>query len=489
LAVRKPSVKDLEALVSKVLMRVDYLEKESVCDRQRIKSLEEESIIDKLRIKDLEVELINDKLRINGLEDELAEYKNPKNSGNSSIPPSKDENRVRGNQSLREKSGKKSGGQPGHKGNTLSIVSNPDQIVMQVPELCSHCGNGLSGIEAVFVGKRQVIELPPVQPIYVQHEIYQKQCSCGKVCTVPFPDNVKAPVQYGSSVANLVSYLSVRHYVPYKRTCEIFKDLFNIPLSEGSIANMLSDVAEKLQPTYLQIKTLIENSLGLGADETGGIIDGRKVWFWIWQNRLNTFITAAASRGQKVREEHFPNGFPNAVLSSDAYAVHLSTPCQAHQLCIAHLLRDLNYFIEFYPLNPWPEKLKALFVEAIELETIMTQQDYEHCPKRAKILEKFKNLLKIPPASSGKLYAFYKRMVKNQQSIFIFLHYPEVSPDNNSSERGVRNIKVKQKVSGQFKSFNGGQNFAVIRSVIDTWIKRGWNIWDSFDNMPDLAPE
>ncbi len=429
------------------------------------------------------------KIEINNLKAELAVHKNPKNSNNSSIPPSKDENRVRGNQSLREKSGKKSGGQPGHKGSNLSMTSNPDQIIKLVPEVCNHCGMSLSAMEPILAGIRQVIEIPPLQPIYLQFESFQKLCSCGQVCTGSFPEHVKAPIQYGSSVANLVAFLYARHYVPFKRSCEIFKALFNISISEGSIANMLKSVAKKLLPSYSQIQSNVEISEVVGSDESGGIFDAIKGWFWIWQNRFNTFIAAATSRGGKERENLFPNGFPNAVLSSDAYAVHLATPCKAHQLCLAHLMRELNYFIEIYPLNPWPDKLKALFKKAIALKAKMTQEQYQNCPERDKIELKFIGLLKKPPASSGKLLAFYKRMVKNQEAIFTFLHYPEVLPDNNGSERGIRNVKVKQKVSGQFKSLDGAQTFAVIRSVIDTWIKRGLNIWDSFENLPNLAPE
>jgi transposase len=440
-------------------------------------------------VKNLHLESINDKRRIKELEAELAVYKNPKNSNNSSIPPSKDENRIRGNQSLREKSGKKSGGQPGHKGNTLSMVSEPDQIVKNIPEVCNQCGNDLSAIDPIFVGKRQVVEIPPIEPVYIQFETYQRQCRCGNVCIGSFPDHVKAPIQYGASVANLAAYLSVRHYIPYKRGCEIFKDLFNISMSEGTIANLLDDVAGKLQPSYSQIRHNIENASSVGGDESGGVFDGSKGWFWIWQNKFNTFIATAMSRGEKEREALFPNGFPNAILNSDAYAVHLSTPCKAHQLCLAHLQRDLNYFLELYPFNPWPKKLKSLFSKAIALATKMTLKEYGHCPARDKIVAKFYGLLKKPPASGGKLLAFYKRMIKNQHSVFTFLHYPEVRPDNNGSERGIRNVKVKQKVSGQFKSLNGGQTFAVIRSVIDTWVKRNFNILDSFVKLPNLAPE
>ncbi len=444
----------------------------------------------KVDMENLRKESILDKSRIKLLEDELAEIKNKKNSNNSSIPPSKDENRNRGNQSLREKSGKKSGGQPGHKGHTLSMVSVPDMFIKDIPELCHSCGKGLSDIDAVLLGKRQVVEIPPIKALFVQYETYQKQCSCGKVCSGSFPDHVKAPIQYGSSVANLVAYLSVRHFIPYKRTCELFEDLFHIPLSEGTIANLLGNVAKKLEPDYLQIHHNLENaSTVLGGDETGAVVNGSKGWFWVWQDTLNTYISAAESRGKKEQENIFPNGFPSAVLSSDAYAVHLSTPCKAHQLCLAHLTRDLNFHIQVNPFHQWPRKLKSLFKKAIALKHKMTPEKYLNCPERDKIELKIDELLKNPPQNKGKMFAFYNRIIKNRDSIFPFLYHEHVVPDNNASERGIRNIKVKQKVSGQFKSIDTAQEFAIIRSLIDTWIKRGFDILDSFDVLPNLAAE
>lgn len=426
---------------------------------------------------------------IRSLKAELAVYKNPKNSGNSSIPPSKDENRARGDQSLREKSGKKSGGQPGHKGSTLSMVSEPDQVIDHLPGICGHCGKDLSSIEPFFIGKRQIVEIPPIKPFYIEHRVYGRKCGCGQVCEGFFPGHVKAPIQYGGSVANLVAYLSVRHYVPYRRSCEIFENVFLLPLSEGSVKNLLQAVAAKLYPCYMQIKDQVSNSMSVGADETTAIFAGLKGWFWIWQDRLNSFVTAAMGRGAKVRAEHFPDGFPGSVVCSDAYPVHLSTPCKAHQLCIAHLLRDLNYFIGLYPFNPWPQRLKSLFNDALELKKSMGAKDYGQNPARDSIEKSFRRLLRTPPAPKGKLLAFFNRMLKNQDSVFTFLYYQEVPPDNNRSERGIRNVKVKQKVSGQFKTLEGGQTFAIIRSVIDTFIKRDLNILNSLANLPNLVPE
>ena len=125
----------------------------------------------------------------------------------------------------------------------------------------------------------------PIAPLYVQHKVYSRQFNCGKFCEGSFPGHLKAPVQYGDTVANLVSYFSVRHYLPFQRSCEIFSHIFNIPIGEGSISNLVQDTADKLYPYYLHIKDQVENSNALDADETGAKINWKKGWFWTWQDR------------------------------------------------------------------------------------------------------------------------------------------------------------------------------------------------------------
>ena len=428
-------------------------------------------------------------LRVSELETELAIYKNPKNSGNSSIPPSQDQNRPRKNQSLREKSGKKSGGQSGHKGNSLSMVEVPNQIIVHKIDTCTCCGADISSIIPILAEKRQVVEIPPLEPIYIQHEVYSRVCGCGKVCRGIFPAEVTAPVQYGQSVQNFVSYLSVRHYIPFKRITEIMGQAFGIPLSEGTVANLLQKAADKLYPTYMQIKSMVEKSPVIGADESGIIIDGKLAWVWTWQDLGNTYIAASDNRGFDTVGTLFPNGFPDSILVSDAWPAHLNTNAKGHQLCLAHMLRELNYFIELYPFNQWLENLRNLFLQAIGLKKEMTEKDYANSPARDKILKSFDKLLKHSPPKKSKFYAFYKRIRKHKESVFSFLFNQYVPPDNNGSERSIRNIKIKQKVSGQFKTFDGAHAFTVIRSVIDTLIKRGFNVLNSLENIPKLVPE
>ena len=170
------------------------------------------------------------------LREKLAKYEHPKNSRNSSIPPSKDENRPKRNQSLREKSNRKPGGQKGHKGATLTMVEVPDEIKKLIPDYCNCCGNDLRETEALLVSKRQVVELPPIKPIYIEYQSYTRKCTCGYQQTGEYPPHVSNHIQYGSSVEAAIGYYSVYQYLPFKRMSEMFTHVFNLPISQGSPA-------------------------------------------------------------------------------------------------------------------------------------------------------------------------------------------------------------------------------------------------------------
>ncbi len=178
-------------------------------------------------------------------------------------------------------------------------------------------------------------------------------------------------------------------------------------------------------------------------------------------------------------EKNVPQGCPDAVIVSDSLSPQLKTKASNHQLCLTHLLRELNAFIEILN-NSWPVVLKKLFLEAINLNKDLEFAEYTgSMKKRDEILYEFQKLLDSPPnAKLKKLLAFHKRLVKWKGSVFTFLFFHDVNFDNNGSERAIRNIKVKQKVSGVFHSVNGANTFSIIRSVIDIWIKRDENLFD-----------
>lgn len=428
--------------------------------------------------------------RVAELERELARYRTPRNSGNSSVPPSKDENRPKKNRSLREDTGRSPGGQPGHHGHTREMTSSPDIIENHVPLFCTCCGLDLSAVPADLSSRRQVIDLPVILPVCTEHRSYQKTCPCGHKNSAAYPGNVNAPVQYGSGVETMVSYLHARQYVPYRRMGELLSDCFGIGLSEGSIDNIIMRFARKAAPVYSMIKAAVSKSAVVGADETGAKVDGNKHWAWTYQTEEHTLLAMSESRGTKAINGHFPDGFGNAILCHDAWRAYFSYSDNLHQLCCAHLLREINYIIEKHK-SKWAGTLRDLFREAITLKKRLKElPDAERKTNIARIEDRMDRLLGLPinPAH-GEAVSMQKRLLKYRQSLFTFLHHHKVPPDNNASERAIRNIKVKQKVSGQFKSEKGADGFCVIRSVVDTLVKRSQNVLENLNHIARLQPE
>ena len=444
------------------------------------------------RVQQLEVfEKENQKLRKENtfLKQRLSSHEHPKNSNNSSIPPSKDENRPKRNQSLREKTGRKPGGQAGRKGSTLKMVETPDIIQEHIPGYCNCCGKDLGNISFEFAGKRQVIDIPEIKLHVTEHQVFKRVCPCGHVTTSPFPAVANAPVSYGNNIESLIGYFHTRQYIPFKRMQEFFNDVFHVSISEGGIHYLLNKLAKKAVPAYELIKQKLKSNtfFAVGTDETGIKVAGNKHWAWTWQNNEATFITITDNRAERSITENFKNGFENAVLVHDCWKSHFNTNALSHQICMAHLLRDLNYMTEQY--NHKRSKIcKMLFKSAIDLNNRMNDVDYYiHNPKRTSIEKRLDRLLDYHLDKKHKeLVTFQKRLIKYRKFILTFLYFPNVPPDNNASERAIRNIKVKQKVSGQFKSPNGAFIFAVLRSVTDTMIKNDRNVVNSLKVIANL---
>ncbi|OQY00754.1 MAG: hypothetical protein B6I20_08315, partial [Bacteroidetes bacterium 4572_117] len=282
------------------------------------------------------------------LKEKLAKYENPKNSRNSSIPPSKDENRPKRNNSLREKTGLKPGGQKGHKGKTLMVSDNPDIIEKISPDYCNKCGKDLSGVEGMLDKKRQIVDIPPIKPIITEYQTFSKTCSCGCTSKSGFPNGVATPVSYGGNVQSLIAYLHARQFIPYKRMKEMLNDLFGLPISQGGIEQLLNHFCKTNIGLYNKILQAVENSDVVGGDETGCKVNGDKWWFWTWQTAKHTFITASANRGKKTIDSVLKKGLPKSILVSDRWNPQLNTTAKGHQLCLAHLLRDTIYLDQLY---------------------------------------------------------------------------------------------------------------------------------------------
>lgn len=464
---RKLNKEQLVNMVYDLLIRVDNLVAE-------VQILKEEAKVLKAEVQDLK--------------EEVKRLKTPKNSGNSSLPPSHDLFKFK-NQSLREKSDKKSGGQPGHKGETLLMSPSPDKIIEHWPDQkCPQCGKVHADNSSQIIGKRQVIDIPMIKASVFEHQIFQTTCACGFVSTGNFPANVSAPVQYGNNLIALTAYLSSRQYVPYSRLSELVKSITNISMSEGTIFNLLNKAANIVLPIYRGIKEEIAKATTVGGDETGVKVKNESYWAWTWQTILATYIVITKSRGFVTVTNTFSNGFPNATYVSDSLSAQLKTSASRHQLCLAHLLRELNYFEELYH-HKWVIDMKALLKKAIILKKSMVLEQYDKpLGERTEIQKEFGILInqKLPEKVS-KIFPFQKRLKKRQHQVFNFLFHPDVPYDNNGSELAIRNIKVKQKVSGSFRSERGSEIFAILRSVFDTTIKKGGNPFETIRFAVNLS--
>jgi transposase len=422
------------------------------------------------------------KLRLQAVEEKLARYTTRKDSHNSSIPPSKDENRPNRTNSLREKSGKKPGGQPGHEGKTLQMSSNPDEIIDHRSSFCPHCGSDVSSLPAEISETRHVIDLPVIKQVVTEHRVYQYRCTCGHVFQSDFPVDVQWQVGYGKMLESLIGYFSVRQYLPFKRLQELLRDVFGISISEGGLHCLLNRLADKGVTAYEIIRQQVLNSPVIGTDETGMKINGKKHWFWTWQSKLATYIAASSNRGLHTIEQHVGEISETAVLVHDCWKAHFKTPVVRHQVCTVHLIRELKFLEELYKLA-WPVRFRIMLVEAEQLKKRMTPAEYLYPIHGRSLLEKELNALlseEIDPKYK-ELIAFQKRMVRYKDHVFTFLYDPAVPSHNNDSEKAIRNVKVKQKVSGQFKTQTGAENFAILRSIIDTAIKNKQDVLNALN--------
>ena len=432
--------------------------------------------------RDKEIELLEKRVKqLEHLINAPAKKVVKKTSRNSNLPASKEINTPKRNQSLRPKSDKKPGGQPGHKGHFLEMNTSPNKVIPIIPRSCLNCGQYLDTSKKQLTDSIQEIDIPPLQAFVTQYNSYQLKCNCGTINCGQFPDRLTAKVQYGPRLRSLINYLSTYQYLPYKRLQLFFQDLFGLHFSQGTIFNTLKRTAKKSAGIYDFLKDYIRTAKVVGADETVIKVNGQKYYNWVWQNKKITFIASEQSRKKDEIYKHFPHGFPSAILVSDRYAAQLSTPSKGYQICWSHLMRLLNYLIDAED-NEWIHKLIKLYRKAKKLEKRKTKWNPDE--KEVKYLHKQLNQLlqeKLDHTAFPETLKLYNSLNINKNAIFTFLYHQDVPSHNNASEQAIRNAKVKMKISGQFKS---GQNyFAITRSIIDTLIKNKKPVLESLFNI------
>lgn len=431
----------------------------------------------KMELSTTKSDLANTKTRIKELEDEIdkkddsigSSEKPEKTSSNSSVPPSQESiaaRELRRTKSLRKPSGKPSGGQPGHKGSTLQSVSMPDRIIQHEPAYCKCCGRPLDGIEYRKIRKTQIVDIKFVVET-TEEQYYEKVCQCGCV------NNCDAPncrIKYGDNIRALVSYLNVVQCIPFKRIAELITDLCGQKMSEGTIQNILKGNSVKSNNAYEEIRKRIECAPVVGADETGAAVGKQLHWNWIFQTDALTYVYQLKSRGQEAVDSKFPNGLPHSMLVTDRKQTYFKMNVKDHQVCLAHLLRNAEYLNELDAKQDWSRRFIHLLAHAIDLRRNNTITQ-----RKIKVLKtKMKNLLGESLSHlDDEFERFKKGILKVKDYLFTFLSNPLVPYDNNASERGVRKIKIKQKVSGCFRTDEGADDFAKLHSIAETAMKNG----------------
>jgi transposase len=428
------------------------------------------------------------------------------NSSNSGRPPSSDglhkpkrEPRTR---SLRERSGKPPGGQTGHKGETLRQVDAPGHTVEHYPEACPACGSALTVAMSTGYGARQVFDLPEPLPLAVtEHRAHTCRCGhCGRLTRADFPDGVTAPVQYGPRIAAVVVYLLHYQLLPEDRLAEAMADLFGVRLVAATIARMSRTCAGRAQGFVDTVCALGKAAAVKHLDETGFRTGGRTQWLHIACTVWLTFYRISPRRGSLLADVM-------GIVVHDHWKPYYTMEGVLHALCNAHHLRELQALVDIEK-EEWARKMQRLLRRACHATHLARDRGV---PLEPRLVDQFRRRYDIivteglafhqdqpplatPPTNGGRKrrgrpprrtgHNLLLRLSTHKDEVLRFLDDPAVPFTNNQAERDGRMMKVRQKISGGFRSQEGARDFAVIRSLISTARKQGWNVIHALTQNP-----
>ncbi|OOR03920.1 transposase [Bacillus cereus] len=426
---------------------------------------------------------------LKGRIDEL-ENRSKKNSTNSHKPPSTDGLRKPVTKSLRKSSHRQTGGQLGHKGHTLSLKTTPDHTITYSPTHCTCCHTSLAYEPVKGYRIRQVYDLPPIQVEVTEHKVEQKECPhCHSIQEAMFPSTVSRPVQYGPNIKGLIPYLTHYQCLSLKRTKEFFQDCFGHSISEGTLVNHTNAFSSQLQPFIQEVKEKILQSPVVHFDETGMRVENQTQWLHTASTPEVTIQHIHQKRGKEAMDagEILPS-FSGIAMHDGWKSYDAYTDCR-HVLCNAHLLRDLQGIIDSTGQS-WAQHMQEFLTQALILKKQYTGNIPE--TKKQNLFSAYQSILNEQPVPSSESKKrrkqapsqnLWSRFFKYSDRILAFLERSDIPFDNNQAERDIRMTKVKQKVSGTFRSKKGAEAFCQIRSFISTMKKQKQSVLQAMSQV------
>jgi transposase len=447
--------------------------------------------------------------RVEALEAKVAALE--RNSRTSSKPPSSDKGNFTNRpqpKSLRGKSGKKPGGQQGHLGKTLSPATDPDHVEehrLAAGTRCGKCGETLptapadAPLDCHSCERRQVFELPAIRIEVTEHRAEKTFCQrCGTAATAAFPDGVGAPVQYGPRVRATAIYLGGYQLIPYGRLAESFAELFNCPLSQGTLANFVRSAGENARQAMQPVRAALLRATTAHADETGYTVHGKGQCLHVFSTLFLTCYHLDPKRGAEAMERGglIPSFSGNLI--HDCLAGYETFEDCNHNYCNAHLQRELTYLHEVMH-QPWAKDMIDLLLEAKSL----ADRERARSPGSrrvigeavaAGIMSRYADIVLAgfadnpeppppPPGTRGRVKRskplnLLRRLDTRALEIMGFFIDPDIPYDNNQAERDLRMMKVREKISGTFRSDDHGRAFCDIRSIISSVRKQSRSMLD-----------
>jgi transposase len=428
---------------------------------------------------------------------EIAELKRQlgASSRNSSKPPSSDGLDKPAPKSLRGRSERKPGGQPGREGRTLRQVERPDEVVVHEPGACTGCGGTLTGEDRpAGVLRRQVFDIPKSTVRVVEHRLLARRCVCGTVTQAPAPAGVSAPAQYGPHAAAIAVYLVLGQHLPVARTAALLAELFGTPMSVGTVAAWTSRAAAGLEPFTAAARRALGGAELVHLDETGLRVAGRLHWLHVASSARFTGLFCHRRRGKEaIDAAGVLPGF-TGIAVHDAFTSYSRYPTATHALCNAHLLRELIAVVDHHDAHPpsgadtpagwcWAAQVidALLALKAITGTGALPGPDVLATSRRLIVSAALigASAQGGPPGAVGRRHRALARRIRRRLDEYLrFASDLRVPFDNNLAERDIRMAKIKQKVSGCLRTLAGAQDFAAMRSYLSTAAKHGRRPFD-----------